>query len=106
MNEKEYIVSLNRNVDYDGFWEEMENISSEDNFVPSRRVDIVNNRDGSLRSCHYALTDSEAEVLRNDPRIYSVDMPPDQRTDIKIGLRGVQRGDFSKTSSSSGSFIN
>ena len=106
MNEKEYIVSLNRNVDYDGFWEEMENISSEDNFVPSRRVDIVNNRDGSLRSCHYALTDSEAEVLRNDPRIYSVDIPPDQRTDIKIGLRGVQRGDFSKTSSSSGSFIN
>lgn len=106
MSEKEYIVSLNRNVDYDGFWYEIENISLEDNFVPSRRIDIVNNRDGSLRSCHYALTDEEAESLRKDPRVYSVEIPPDQRDDIVIGTKGFQIGDFTKTSSSSGSFVN
>lgn len=106
MNEKEYIVSLNKDVNYDEFWNEIENISSEDNFVPSRRVDIVNNRDGSLRSCHYALTDDEAKLLRDDPRVYSVEIPPNQRTDIKIGFRGVQTGNFTKTNSSSGNFVN
>lgn len=103
---KEYIVSLNRGVDYDRFWDEIENLSQEDNFIPTRRVDIVNNRDGSTRSCHYALTDDEADKLRKDPRIFSVEIPPDQRNDIVIGRRGTQSGNFNKTNTSSGEFIN
>jgi len=99
---KEYIVSLKRDVDYDAFWNQIENESEIDSFVPSRRVEIINNRDGSLRSCHYSLTDEEAATLRQDSRVYSVEIPPDQRDDIKIGLRGVQVGDFSKGNSSSG----
>jgi len=103
---KEYIVSLNRGVDYDRFWDEIENISQNDGFVPARRVDIVNNRDGSTRSCHYALTDEEANILRNDPRIFSVEIPPDQRSDIVIGKRGAQTGNFNKTNTSTGDFAN
>ena len=103
---KEYIVSLKRDVDYDRFWDEIENLSQTDSFVPERRVDIVNNRDGSLRSCNYALTDEEANTLRKDTRIYSVEIPPEQRDDIRIGLRGVQRGNFNKTSSSAGNGVN
>lgn len=103
---KEYIVSLNRNVDYDKFWDEIENLSETDSFVPQRRVDIVNNRDGSLRSCHYALTDEEANNLRKDPRIYSVEIPPDQRDDLKIGLRGYQFSNFDKPLTSSGDNVN
>jgi len=56
---KEYIVSLKRDVDYDAFWNQIENESEVDSFVPSRKVEIINNRDGSLRSCHYSLTDEE-----------------------------------------------
>ena len=96
LSEKEYIVSLNRNVDYDAFWYEMENLSEKDNFVPERRVDIVNNRNGSLRSCHYSLTDEEANILRHDPRVYSVEIPPDQRKDIVIGKRTFQFSNFDK----------
>lgn len=103
---KEYIVSLNRDVDYDAFWYEIENLSEEDSFVPSRRVEIVNNRDGSLRSCHYSLTDEEAEKLMLDPRIYSVEIPPWQRDDLKLIRRGVQVDDFSKSSASAGSRVN
>jgi len=103
---KEYIVSLNRGVNYDEFWNEIENLSSSDSFVPERRVDIVNNRDGSLRSCHYALTDEEANNLRKDSRVYSVEIPPDQREDIIIGKRGFQSGNFDKPTSSSGDNIN
>lgn len=104
--EKEFIVSLNTDVDYDQFWDEIENLSDGDGFVPYRRVDIVNNRDGSLRSCHYSLTEEEADSLRKDPRVYSVELPPDQRTDIVIGKRAIQSGNFTKTTSDSGNFIN
>lgn len=104
--EKEYVVSLKKGTDYDAFWNEIENISDSDGFVPERRVDIVNNRDGSLRSCHYALSDLEADALRNDPRIYSVEIPPDQRNDIIIGTDSTQFGNFNKPANSTGSNLN
>lgn len=99
MAEREYIVVLKKDVDYDAFWDQIENASEDDGFVPTRRVDIVNERPGSLRSCHYSLTDEEAEQLRNDPRIYGVEIPPDQRDDIEIGLHALQEGTWRKTSS-------
>jgi subtilisin family serine protease len=97
MEEREYIVILKKGVDYDAFWNEIENESEDDNFVPTRRVDIINERPGSLRSCHYSLTDEEAERLKNDDRIYDVEIPPDQREDIEIGLHAVQSGTWRKT---------
>lgn len=102
MAEKEYIVSLNKDVDYDQFWNEMENLSPTDNFVPSRRVDIVDNRDVSLRQCHYSLTDEEAAHLKNDPRVYDVE----EKTKFKPMKFSKQSGNFSKTTSDTGSYIN
>ncbi len=99
---KEYIVCLKRGVDYNQFWNEIENVSDTDGFVPSRRVDIVNNRDISLRQCHYALTDEEAEFLKNDPRVYSVEQP----TKFQPFTLGGYTGDFTKTTSDSGNYIN
>lgn len=106
MAEKEYIVSLNKDVDYDAFWNQIENASADDGFVPTRRVDIINNRDGSLRSCHYSLTDDEATALRADARVYSVEIPPDQRDDIEIGHFAVQSGTWTKTSAIVSSDLN
>jgi subtilisin family serine protease len=106
--EREYIVTLKKDVDYNNFWNEIENTSSGDGFVPSRRVSIINNRDGSLRSCHYSLTNEEAELLRNDSRVYAVEIPPDQRADIIIGHRTSQSGNFTKptSNSSAGTLLN
>ena len=107
MSEKEYIVSLKKGVDYDTFWWEMENeLLNISGFLPVRKIDIVNNREGSLRSCHYALTDSEAELLRNDDRVYSVEIPLDQREDVVLVKRAVQQSNFTKTASSSGNSVN
>ena len=77
MSEKEYIVCLNKGVDYDQFWHEMENNTSGLSHIPDRAVDIVNNRDLSTRSCHYALTDEEAAILQNDPRVTCAVVPAD-----------------------------
>lgn len=99
---KEYIVSLKRDVNYDAFWSEIENEFPNDGFVPERRVDIVNNRDASLRQCHYALTDEEAEKLRQDPRVYAVDLP----TKFKPMKSATQVGNFTKTTSDTGDYVN
>jgi subtilisin family serine protease len=103
---KEYVVSLNAGIDYTAFWNEMESVTQNLEFIPDRNIDIANNRDGSLRSCHYYLTDEEAAILQNDPRIYCVEIPPDQRTDIQIYTYGSLTGDFTKPASSVGGKIN
>jgi len=106
--EKEYIVALNRDVDYDTFWNEMESQTQGLQYIPDRVVGIINNRDGSTRSCHYSLTDEEAQLLNNDPRVYCVEIPPDQRTDIKIGHYVTVTGNFNKplSANTSGSTVN
>jgi subtilisin family serine protease len=106
MSEKEYIVSLKKDVDYDAFWEQIEGDSDDDGFVPTRRVAIVNERPGSLRSCHYALTDEEAATLSTDSRVYSVEIPPDQRDDIEMIHHAIQSGTWTKTSSITSNDLN
>lgn len=94
---REYIVCLHEGIDYEGFWSEIENDGTPSEYIPDRSVDIVNARPGSLRSCHYLLSDEEAEQLKNDPRVYAVEIPPDQRTDIEISLKARYTGTFNKT---------
>lgn len=91
---QEYIVALNKDVDYDQFWSEMESNTNGLTFVPDRRIDIVNNRDLSERCCHYALTDSEAEILRNDPRVAAVAIPAPP--DVK-GHDLIQTSNFTRS---------
>ncbi len=102
METKEYVVGLNKGVDFDTFWAEMENPTNGLSFVPDRSVNIVNERLGSLLLCHYSLTDEEAERLRKDPRVYCVEIPPGQRKDIKIVRNLTQQGNFIKTNTPEG----
>lgn len=97
---REYIVSLKEGVNYDQFWHEIENDSTPSIYVPDRSVGIVNERPGSQRSCHYLLSDEEANQLKNDPRVYSVEIPPEQRDDIRISLKARQSSTFNKSGAS------
>ena len=105
METKEYIVSTIRGVDISEIDAEL-TASTGSGAIPSRSCEICNARPLSSRQTHYHLTDAEAEALRNDPRIYSVEIPPEQRDDISIGVGAVQSGNFTKTTSDSGNFIN
>lgn len=104
MTKKEYIVGLNRGVDFESFNNEMLSEMGAE-FIPNRPVEIANFRPGSERLTHYYLTDNEAAALRNDPRVYCVEIPPQHRDDIKIHKMLTQTGNFSKTTSNTG-FIN
>jgi hypothetical protein len=93
---KTYNVALNEGVDYDAFWNEIESDGSVSTYVPNRSIDIVNERPTSLRQCWYSLTDQEAEKLRHDPRVFCVEVPPEQRNDIEITPSGAQTGLYYK----------
>ena len=103
---REYVVALNKHVEYDTFWDQIETETFGLDFIPDRAVEIANNRDGSLRQCHYFLTDEEAQILMNDERVYCVEIPPEQRDDIQIIHHLTQYSNFSKTTYATGSFVN
>jgi subtilisin family serine protease len=104
--EQEYIVSLNEGINYGEFWFEMETSTPGATYVPDRAVDIINERPGSQRCCHYSLTEEEASTLRNDPRVRDVELSPLLRDDIEIGRWSQQNSIFNKSSSDSGSYVN
>lgn len=103
--EKEYVVTLENAEDADQFFAEM-TAQSGTGQIPARSVDVVNARPGSLRNTEYALTEAEAEALRSDPRVLAVEIPVHLNPNVKSGPGLTQTGNFSKTTSASGSNIN
>jgi subtilisin family serine protease len=103
---KQYNVALKAGINYDAFWEDMETETDGLLYIPNRRIEFTNERPASLRQCWYLLTDEEAETLRQDDRVYCVEIPPEHRDDIILAPAATQTGDFTKTTSSVGSFLN
>ena len=88
-----YNVILRKGVDYQSFWDDMENENDGGNlYIPNRRVDSPNLRPNSQRQTWYTLSDEEAETVRNDERVLAVEIPPEQRDDIIIAHSGIQTG--------------
>ena len=105
MSEQEYVVSLNRDVDYDAFNTEMVATTGAGD-IPNREVVIADPRLGSYRNTHYMLTDAEATALRSDSRVYAVELKPELRDDIELLPSATQISNFTKTTSDTGTFVN
>ena len=103
--EREYTVIANTREDLPALEAEI-TASSGAGPIPSRSVDVANPRPGSKIQTHFMLTDEEAEALRADPRVRAVEIPPEQRDDIQIGLNVVQRGAFDRDSVLDATHIN
>ena len=94
--EKEYIVIVKKGIDLEVFDAEMAAHQGHGP-IPNRQVVIANPRHASRRMTHWMLTDEEANELRNDPRVLEIEIPPEYRNDIEIGLNASQSFNFSKT---------
>ena len=105
MSEKEYTVIVNAGVDLKQVEAEL-TASIGSGPIPNRSVDIANPRPGSRRQTHFALTDAEAKELSKDSRIMAVEIPPEQRDDIQIGLYATQTGQFTRTSTLNQNYVN
>jgi subtilisin family serine protease len=55
--------------------------------IPTRPVEVANERLGNPRITHYFLTDSEAQALASDPRVEAIHTPPPADTKIKTVLQ-------------------
>lgn len=94
-DQKEYIVTAKTMLDADSLIADMESQGG-DLYIPNRKVEITQLRELS-RNTHFMLTDSEAEQLRNDPRVLAVEQPP-QALGIEVVRHWSQTSDFEKSS--------
>jgi subtilisin family serine protease len=76
MTTREYIVTLHRTEDLQSFYEDIETEGG-NLYIPNRAVKVLNRRPTS-RNTHYMLTDSEADQVRNDPRVLAVELSPEE----------------------------
>ena len=96
--EREYTVIVHNRQDLPTIEAEL-TASSGAGPIPNRSVDVANARPGSKVQTHFMLTDEEASALRIDSRIRAVEIPPEQRTDVAIGKRASQTGEFVRSTS-------
>ena len=85
---KVYVVTLRDRSKLEEFYQDMETPGGS-LYIPNRSVDVSDRRPIS-RSTHYLLTDEEAELLRKDERVLSVEdpslePPPRVQTDNNMG---------------------
>jgi len=73
METKEYIVILHSHTDLNDFYTDMEQAGHYEH-VPNRAVELVRRRPMSC-STHYQLTDTEVDLLKQDPRVLNIHRP-------------------------------
>ena len=102
--EKEYIVTVLPDVDWEEVHREIINQTQDDDsvnslIIPDRAVSVIKERPKNKRNTHYSLTEEEAESLRKDPRVLAVDAVEDIPEPVPTAL---QDGVFDRSSSSFG----
>lgn len=90
-----YHVTVKKGVDTEELCHELEHDTTNVNCgCPiDRPVECYDRRETSLRTTDYVLTEEEAQILKADPRILDVELPP---TQDDIALDGVLSYDFSR----------
>lgn len=97
---KEYVVTLKNFEDLDLFYEDMETPGGSIT-IPDRMVDCAVRRNIS-RNTHYLLTEEEAQLLRDDPRVLAVELLPSE-IGLVVTPFWTQTAPFQKSSTISSS---
>lgn len=103
MAQQEWIVTLHNREDLDDFYNDMETPGG-NLFIPDRAVAVANKRPIS-RNTHYMLTDEEVELIRQDERVWGVDL----KELIEITTRPmytITNGEFDKSWTDDASDLN
>ena len=106
--EREYIVTVRKDVDWRELHAEIIRDTTTDdlvdsNIVPDRACECADERSINNRNTHYNLTDDEANKLRQDPRILAVEAVDDIPEPTPTAF---QDGEFNRNTSSSGQHDN
>lgn len=105
--EREYIITVKDPAVWDtGLWDELTQDGLGDNFIPTREVDVVNERPFNEWCAHFNLTDEEAELIRQDPRIDTVELQADLQEDVKKEFIGTRTALYDKSNATSANMKN
>lgn len=97
---REYVVTLYNKEDLENFYVEMNNENGNE-FIPERSVERTNKRPLS-RNTHYLLTGEEAQKLKEDPRVWDVDLTLEEKGVVALpcGTTTITNGSFARKSTS------
>ena len=100
MEQQEYIVTLHKFDDLDGFYQDMETPGG-NLYIPNREVTVLHRRPIS-RNTHYMLTADEASLIKQDPRVLDVELTPEARgiVNFPIWIDSSSEWDKSATATS------
>ena len=88
---KEYIITVRDPMVWDtGLWNELTVDGLGDNFIPTRNVEVLNERPFNEWCAHFNLTDEEAAQIRQDSRIDSVELQADLQEGVEKGFSAVR----------------
>ena len=100
----EYVITLHSFDDLDGFYEDMETPGG-NLYIPDRSVDVVHRRPVS-RNTNYMLTEDEAALISQDPRVLAVDLTREARG-VKLVPHWTESGNvWNKSNIVAGSYKN
>lgn len=105
--QREYIVTVNDPAVWDtGLWNELTTDGLGDNFIPSREIEVVNERPFNARCAHFNLTDNEAALIRQDPRVAFVELKADLQEDVEKGFLGTRTSIYDKSNATTATMKN
>ena len=94
-NTQEYVVTAKTMDDATSLLDDMETPGG-DLYIPHRQVEVTQRREIS-RNTHFLITEEEANQLRTDPRVLSVELLPSSMGMVPE-LHWIQTGNFEKSS--------
>ena len=99
---KKYTVTTNSAKDTDLVYDDLVSSRSSSESVPNRSVSVSNERPSNPYNTEYLLTQEEAELLKNDPRVVAVEQL-DLLTPVRLAFADWS---FAKSDNSTGSKSN
>jgi subtilisin family serine protease len=99
---KNYVVTTPNLELTDSVWDDLTAITSNLGTIPNRAVEVADERPLNARNTSYYLTDEEAELLKEDPRVqdvFNLEL-------VKPTKFAIQEGNFNKTTGQVGSVDN
>lgn len=104
---REHIITVKDPKVWDtGLWDELTKDGLGDNFIPTREVEVVNERPFNEWCAHFNLTDEEAAQIRQDPRIDTVELKADLQEDVEKGFTGTRTANYNKSNSTTATMKN
>ena len=104
MEMKQYVVTCKSHKDLQSLYNDMETEGGT-LYIPNRAVELLDRREIS-RNTHYRLTAEEAELIKHDKRVQSINLHPDEIEGMEPELLGFTNlepygivGNFTKAAS-------